>query len=171
MARHDEDGGFLTSEELVEQKQKQAAIFDKYKDHKYDPDEQIRKVSIMQNVLLDAISEQNVFEIVKSPKSLEQVVGLLTSMQTGALQSKRLVIDETDSKNAGLIADAILEQMGKHGREFIEVREGAGDIPSPSIDHIETEAFNEQMLERGLQTQTYDDFVERTGAFQDKEEG
>ena len=130
--------------------------------YRYDPQAAIQKAGAIQDKIMDHVLTMDMEELVNNPKVMEGINGLLSNVNaTGTAVMRNSLVDS--NANLGAMADAVLDRMAARGIGLIKTVETTGrtgKIPTDiDIEDVDFEPIQEAMLERGIVTQTYDDFT------------
>lgn len=128
-----------------------------------DDDTAINTVRQVRFAMLDKQLEQG---IPQDKDSFEMLHKNLQAIESGALQRKRIVVDDAANTNTGALArqimQSIFENAGKRDL-FVSEANGEGNIPDP-LDAIEGSAtIVEGELEVGVVDMNYEDFMATKG--------
>ena len=142
----------------------QAARLKAQQDYRYNPEHALHKVGFVQEQILDAVMGMDMQELLYKPKIMENVNALMNNMNGTAVQVTRNAIVESNS-NLGALADAVVDRLAATGTKLIKTVQDTGgtkgSIPSDiNISDIDFEEIQPDMLQRGLISQTYDEFAD-----------
>ena len=168
MARNDEDKEYPP---LMSPADERARRIQEQKDYRYNPESTLHKVGFVQDKMLDAVMGMDMEVLMTSPKVMENVNTLLSNMNGTAVQVTRNSIVESNS-NVGALADAVVERMQAQGiatiKTVTEDSPNRGNIPGNIvIEDADFEEIQPGMLQRGLISQTYDEFADNHGLAKD----
>ena len=135
------------------------------KDYRYNPEHSLHKVGYVQDKMLDAVMGMDMDVLMTSPKVMENVNSLLANMNGTAVQVTRNSIVESNTDN-GAMADAIVDRLAARGMTLIKTADASSDVRGSVpqglvIDDVDFEEIQPGMLQRGLISQTYDEFADK----------
>lgn len=165
----------MAATEIVEVEQTQGEVIPA-EDFKYDPQKMLGRTAEVQNRVIDSIMQLDMDKVAHSPSHLEAIGSFLNGVNNTAVQTTRNNIVQS-AMDVGAIADAVYDKMRKEkhsgirtvGDESAKGRKGT--IPkNVDITLDADQKIEEGMLERGLVSQTYDEFAEIHQIGRDKDE-
>lgn len=129
----------------------------------YDPQRMLQETGKVQNTIVKAIGKMDIETLVKTPSALESVSSFLNGVNNTAVQVTRNNIVGS-ALDVGGVADEVIRRMKEEKMTGIKTVKETGrqrEIPmNVQIEDAEDLAFEDKMLERGIVTQTFDEFAE-----------